>query len=362
MGIKKMGKTMATNLLMARRRSHWEAPANRVKLSAEEKQAVCMLWGGVWSKPSYKWHEHYKAVTGEFDARYMPGDVFYLDILPKLSDTRLADAWADKAFYCQRFPKIAFPKIVFACIGGRLVDADLRSITWNEALDDLRNRTCVFVKPSRGSCQGLGAFKLDPNGIDTSAQLEAVLAKSGLNYVVQEVIHQDNLLASFNTSSVNIIRVNTVWLGSVPFLANATIRFGCEGEITDVAYIDGVETVRVAGIDRNGHLRGFYCDQNGSRDSLAAVGVMTNAAVPGYEDAVKTCLELHQRLHYFGIAAFDVAICGDGKPMVVEINLGGPGTVLYQYANGPFFGERTEEVIEWCESRKKDHAVSVQLL
>lgn len=81
-------------------------------LTASEKKQVDRLWGGVWTKPSYRWHEHYKSVNGKFDARYLPCDVFYLDVLPKLSNLKLAAAWEDKSYYSERFPDIPFPKLL----------------------------------------------------------------------------------------------------------------------------------------------------------------------------------------------------------------------------------------------------------
>ena len=301
-------------------------------------------------------------MTGEFDPRYMPSDVFYLDLLPRLSDLTLTDAWEDKSYYNKRFPGAPFPKLFFACVGGRLVDGDLTYTTWDDAYDSIRGQEAVFVKPSLGSCQGLGAFKLDLLDVDCPEVLKEHLAAPGDNYVVQGLIGQADLLASFNSSSVNIIRMNTLCLDGDAFLANATIRFGVAGRVTDMCYIDGVETVRVAGLDDFGRLRGFYCDQDGKRRDLSELGISGDALVPGFEEAVDCCLGLHRQMHHFGIAAFDVAIDKNGKPVIVEVNLDGPGSVFYQYANGPFFGGRTADVIEWCKERAWKPNIRVQVI
>lgn len=318
--------------------------------------------GGVWSKPSFGFHEHYKAVNGEFDPRYLPTDVLYLDMMPRLSDRALAAAWADKAYYCERFPEARFPKLLLACIGGRLVDCELNPVSWYEAYEILREHPAVFVKPSLDSSQGRGAFKLKLHDAHSSSELEAALAASGRDYVVQELIEQNEVLASFNPDSVNIIRMNTVRLGGDPWLANATVRFSVPGQVTDVCYIDGVEITRVAGLGTDGRLRGFCCDQDGKRFGLGELGVAEDAAIPGYDKAVKLCLDMHRRMHHFGLVAFDVAIDKDGEPIIIEFNLNTPGAVLYQYVNGPFFGERTEEVIEWCIERKREPRVKVVLV
>lgn len=67
-------------------------------------------------------------------------------------------------------------------------------------------------------------------------------------------------------------------------------------------------------------------------------------------------------MHHFGLVAFDVAIRSNGEPVNVEMNIDGLGSVFYQYANGPFFGDRTEDVIEWCKKRTWDPALNMQII
>ena len=56
------------------------------------------------------------------------------------------------------------------------------------------------------------------------------------------------------------------------------------------------------------------------------------------------------------------AIDKDDEPVIVEVNLDGPGSVFYQYANGPFFGNRTENVIEWCKAQAWKPNVRIQMI
>lgn len=119
-----------------------------------------------------------------------------------------------------------------------------------------------------------------------------------------------------------------------------------------MTYVGGVETVRVVGLTEERIVRDFFCDQDGNRAPLSGLSSSPGGAVlPGFDCAREVCLAMHRRLHHFGIVAFDVAITDSAEPVIIEMNLGGPGSVFCQYANGPFFGERTEEVIEWCMKR-----------
>lgn len=129
------------------------------------------------------------------------------------------------------------------------------------------------MKPSLGSYQGIGAFRLELTDINSPEDLKTRLADCGGNFVVQELIEQADLLSSFNPSSVNIIRMDTVCLNGDAFLANATIRFGVAGSVTDMAHVEGVEIARVAGLSGDGCLRGFFCNQVGDRTPLSAPGI-----------------------------------------------------------------------------------------
>lgn len=348
-----MIRRLVVDAIRARQRRLWTAPANRVALSSSERRQVEEVWGGIWSKPNYEWHEHFKCVNGSFDPLYLPVDAFFLDLMPRLSNLSLSTAWEDKAYYGMRFPDIPFPKLIAACIDGCLVDGELEPCEIEDLWREVGRFDAVFVKPSIGSYQGIGAFKLNSQELQQPDDLKKVLACSGDNYVVQELIEQHELLSLFNPSSVNIIRMVSVCLGRDPFLASATIRFGIPGRVTDMTYVDGIETARVVGLTKEGRVRDFYCDQDGGRRSLSEIGIdVAGAAIPGFKRACEICSLVHKRLHHFGIIGFDIAIGHEAEPIVVEMNLGGPGAVFYQYANGPFFGERTLDVVKWCETRK----------
>ena len=50
-----------------------------------------------------------------------------------------------------------------------------------------------------------------------------------------------------------------------------------------------------------------------------------------------------------GIVGWDVALDSNDNPLLIEVNIGGPGILYEQLCTGPIFGERTQEVIEYCK-------------
>lgn len=212
--MKSQAKMILLRMLRARQRAWWNAPGlSREPLTAAEKKQVDAIWSCIWSKPSYRWHEHFKKTNGSFDPLFLPVDTFYLDLMPRLSHLSLAAAWEDKSYYEARFPDVPFPKLVAACVDGMLCDKELEPCSFERLWSEVERLGTVFVKPSMGSYQGIGAFKLNLSEADSPENLAKALSGSGDNYVIQELVSQHGAFASLNGSSVNIIRVNTVRLG-----------------------------------------------------------------------------------------------------------------------------------------------------
>lgn len=56
--------------------------------------------------------------------------------------------------------------------------------------------------------------------------------------------------------------------------------------------------------------------------------------------------QLHEKLIYFDLVSWDLAIDDAGNPLVIEINLKDQGISSHQVVNGPLFGEFTDQVLE----------------
>lgn len=331
------------------------------KLSRDEKRLVDSQWTGLQPCHTYDWHGWFKQVSGVFDPRYVAPCTYELSIIPRLQNVRLSQAWADKAYYCKRFPQVCFPEEVLYRINGTLLDCDHRIINANAALALVRRYRRVLVKPTIGGRVGRGVSIWDVESMDDDA-LEHALAESGSNYVVQDVIEQHELLARLNPSSCNIIRINTLRLGSDVFVLNSIVRFGVVGSCTDVSFIDGKEVLNIVGVTDDGRLHANVFDVHGRARSLETFNVAAGTPIPGFKQACDLAKQMHKELHHFGIVGFDVAIDRRGEPVVVEYNLTMPGVVFPQYAHGPFFGSLTDDVVQYLRTRTPDAPLGGRLL
>jgi D-alanine-D-alanine ligase-like ATP-grasp enzyme len=73
---------------------------------------------------------------------------------------------------------------------------------------------------------------------------------------------------------------------------------------------------------------------------------------PNFEAVIAMAKKGHERLFPFGIVGWDIMLNEDNTPVCIEFNVRVPGTILYQYANGPYGGENSEELLEFLLDEK----------
>jgi len=54
---------------------------------------------------------------------------------------------------------------------------------------------------------------------------------------------------------------------------------------------------------------------------------------------------MHHRLMHFDLVSWDIAINKNNEPVLIEYNLSYQGTINSQIANGPLFGDLTDDVL-----------------
>lgn len=333
-----------------------EIPNTRIRheLSASQKEEVDVLWGGIRYRQNYRWHEFFYGLSGHFDARYVPAEIHFMDILPVLNNADLRLAWEDKAFYTLRFPGIRFPTSLAYCIHGRLYDANYQPTHTADLLPILQEYPEVLVKPTLDTFCGKGVQVFNPSRFNTQS-IDALCADREGNCVFQVPLSQHAITAALNASSCNIVRINTLRTNTDLHVLNATIRFGDPGNRTDVSFDqDGIERLNLLGLDSQGHIMEHTYTAQAEKDDVARFGLEPNTPLPGFDQAIELCLDVHTRLPHFDLAAFDVAIGEDGLPVLIEVNLGSPGVVFYQFMHGPFFGEYTEQVVAVATAHKQN--------
>lgn len=325
------------------------------ELTPEEKREIDSYWKqyGIRFR-NYDWFQWYYGFTGIRSPKFIPKQIHVKMILAYYNNragNAFRCAYSDKNLLYDFFPDVNFPDPILKNIDGDFFDKFNRYVCGGDSLTDLLMSVQgdVIVKRSIIAYQGVGVKKYRiANKQDAQRLLDDWKAES--NYIVQKVVKQHPFFARFNESSVNIMRINSIYINGKVEIHTPILRFGYPGWITDVSFIDGLEDVRVVGITDDGYLMDEVVSLQGKRWKLSdVVKDPENKKIPFWDDVVALVKENAPKLKHVGRIGWDITISDSGEPVVIEYNLGLPGSFLSQIAAGPFFGEHTDVVLEFLK-------------
>lgn len=259
-----------------------------------------------------------------------------------LNDKKICRVWSDKNYANKFFPDAKFPIAIVRNINGIFYDAEYNHISKEEAINKVSKYKQVCIKPSRG-CAGQGVSLVN---VETDLNNEFKMRKS--NYIVQEVLEQYDSLKKLNPTSVNIVRICSMFLNEKISVISATLRCGAKGAFNDNSITSDGKGMFVIGVDlESGKLSdvGYY--SCGVSLHKAPNGEeFAGMRLPNFEKALEIAKHIHSQMPFAAFVGFDIAFDKDGEPTVMEYNLNAPGVYYYQLTSGPIFGERTQEVID----------------
>jgi hypothetical protein len=285
-----------------------------------------------------RWHEVCWRITGRFDAAFIPYDVFYLKIEPRLNIKDYQLVLTDKnAQYVNSAISPHLPEPVLHLIAGDVYLPGFVRVG-RDGLEGALEKTNeqFVVKPSIDHGGGIDLRIMD--GPTTAAFLRDFLVRGELrrntNWIVQRRLRQCSEMARFNPSSVNTFRIITMRADRDVVCLSSVLRIGRAGMIVDNQMAGGlaagIAESRLAGraMDRD-----FYFHEN-HPDS----GVPFSGDAPAHGDAVALCLRLHQTIPWFDLISWDIAIDESYRPIVIEFNVSDQELDFHQLNNGPLFG------------------------
>lgn len=320
-------------------------------LGEDEKREIDAFWGryGI-GFDDYSWWRMYYAVTGVRDPRFVPDDVMGLIVYAYYNDPAYADAWRDKNEFDRMLPGMPFPQTLLKCRRGRFTLTGPEGVRYvgRESLPKALLGVAgagaeVIVKDARATGHGRGVRKY---ALWSEADVSSVLSEwaQSENWVMQRAIRQHPDMAALNESSVNIYRIVTWRHGGEADVLFGAARFGVPGAITDMCDENGVETTRVVAVGRDGRFAERALDQEGLPVGRISVG---GGCAPGFAEASALAREYALLLDNFDIVGWDFAVDESGRPVCLEYNIQWPGTVFYQFSNGPLMGDRTEDMLSF---------------
>ncbi|MFC5652395.1 sugar-transfer associated ATP-grasp domain-containing protein [Paenibacillus solisilvae] len=309
------------------------------------------------AKINLSWHAAYAAVTGYDDERYIPEDLFFMEIEPALNRKELYRAYVDKSNFNQILTGFASPALLFKMINGAYLDSSGVTIDQRKAEHLLLEHQADFVikpciseegsPPAKWMTSTTGKLMDEGSSEQNFEQLIATF-HSG-DFIVQECVKQHKELARVYPVSINSLRLLTLRFKGGIYLLCAGVRFGSGG--SKVSEEAGILFCSV-GVD--GRLSESATDSCGRRYDHHPY---TNYAfgqtrIPAYGSLVRHVESLHDQLHYFDLISWDFALSPSGSPVLLEIHLTRQEINSYQFNDGPLFGQWTEEILQLVKERK----------
>ncbi len=324
-------------------------------------------WSRLTPHVSIESYRFYSEFLGN-DPNILSDDIFHAIIDPIINDKVSLPVYLNKNLYEILISKDAFPICIFRNINGDFLDNSYKDFTMDEPQLDrmlLKNDRIIsqgkfIVKPTQETGRGKGVhlfcYKEGKWIGDNNEYFSLTYLKKeyGKDFIVQECIEPSDFVRQFNPTSYSTCRIYTyrsVIDGSMHFLGGY-LRVGDVGSFKDNIGSGGYAIP----ILQNGTLASFA--SNGTRKHYETVnGIDLKGGcfkVPNFEKVLE--------LAYFGaeknplnrVLSFDILLDKKDQPHIVEFNLKAQTITTMQTTYKTFFGEFTDEIIEYCLNKMKN--------
>ena len=315
----------------------WDEKSRR----EEYRCSVLPYWERFGRRPKSFWFELAGSRDHVMDPRYIPSDLYYLELLPYINNLNFARATEDKNYLDMRFPDVKQAKTICRRMAGEYYDAEMELIRPDDAVKLCREHPGeLFIKPSVYSGCGKGIQKFDPSAC-TDGTIEELFKETGVNFIVQEKIRQHPLLASLNPESVNTVRILSLFLDSNVYITNMYLRVGGPG--TNHVTVGSEYNAEIL---PDGHVNQKVClDEGCWLDNRREKIIEEDFVLPGMDSLCTLVKRIHPRLGHFKWIGWDLTVDEDNEPLLIEINTC-PGDSAQRVCGRPLFGEMTDRVLE----------------
>jgi len=284
-----------------------------------------------------RWHQAYYNTSGIQSDYYLPDDLFYVSIIPKIIPKERSRFYTDK----NGLDKLKFPCLMPKTVG-RIVSGGFLAADYHPALPEreLAELSSVVVKPSIGSGGGRNVqFMSGANAANFAKQ--SVLDHPEQEYIFQEPLTQSPEMARLSPDSVNTFRIMTMNRKGNVHVVSSLFRVGRKGSKTDNLGSGGF-----ACSIENGKLGPFAVDdllvpfREHPDWGLAFEGI----PVPEIDTAKALCTQLHTLVPELWLISWDVAINDKHLPVIIEMNVGFQAIDIHQALYGPVFKDYLQDM------------------
>lgn len=323
-------------------------------LTYEEQARVQALFGKMWGGKiqSFKELGLFKCYNG-FDPRYVSHYMYLPLIAHKLNNYHYSKFFEHKSLLGYLVKgSLKFPFCYVRCIDGEYYDNDMNQLSQAVAMQLCLEQDSIVVKDSVGSSGGKSVEILHLNKLDETERKNEIcrlFREREQDFVIQECISQHPSFSRFNSTSINTLRVTTLYLNGKYSTLSIVLRCGKTGMKVDNWGSGGIivgvsETGKVAKVGYDIHLNKIESN-NGvlfKKEVLSQVPALLKAIEQAHKNQFSLC-------KFIG---WDICFDDKNVPVVIELNSSQPGLIGEQLCTGPIFGDRTEEVLDYCAKKQ----------
>lgn len=305
----------------------------------EYKELVLPFWERYGIKPGKIWYEILSDRDKIVDPRYIPDDLWHGKIVPYFSNTQFRRFGEDKGMHYKFFDDIKRPKTIVKNMAGIFYNNEMEVIDKEDAIKLILDYKGEFlVKPSIDTGEGRLISFFDENNNHREQVIQAMNSLKS-NYIFQESVSQHEILKRLNPSSLNTVRIVTLFFEGQVHILSSILRIGGKGSKVDNIGAGGY----AIHIQDNGQLDKRGVNRKAEWVTKGHENIeFSSIVVPSYEEIISIIKNKHPQLPHFKIIGWDFCVDEGGDPVFIEFNCF-PGQ--NQFTCGPSFGELTEDVL-----------------
>ncbi len=336
---------------------------NKKAIGEEEWIEKWSLFGLKVKPTQYRVFSHYIG----YNINIVPEDICHDFIETILNPMRFRGYYADKNVFDKLFPTGYLPRTLLRKINGTYYDRDYQPKELDEMqlFQELDNSETnrIVIKPSVGgmSGQGVRVFYRESGTINKwlekntkeTLSLKYIEHHYGSNIIIQDAVQQSDYTSQFNPSSVNTLRLGVYRsvIDNNCHIMGAIMRIGGKGSVVDNAHAGGC----FIGIHPDGSFCHEVCNQYGQKQSIFNdIDFTKNYYYPNWKEVVKFAESVGKYILHHRLLALDIVIDKEDKPHLIEFNVEGFSSWLFQYTVSTAFGKYTNEILEYCKNKQDE--------
>ena len=275
---------------------------------------------------------------------YIPDDFWEVYVDAFLTNPKKSKVVDDKNLYDLYFYDINQPRTIFRKIGDVFLDKEYQVIDFDNVFQLCCCEDEIIIKKASDSVGGKDIFFWNKK---MSKQALLSFLKND-NLIAQEVVKQHSVLEGIHSSSVNTIRVITMFFDNEIVPLSSLLKMGVDHARVDNSHSGGI----FCGINDDGTLKPIAYDVTGKMYMQHPQGTFfSEIIIPNYDKCIGLLKKVGMRLsNATKLQSWDLSIDEKGNPMLIEVNATFGGIDFHQMCNGPIMGDLTPKLLDFVFS------------